>query len=36
VLQRYTIDECRRLAARVLEAPRTVDVQKVLVSVQVD
>ncbi len=32
VLQRYTVDECRRIAARILEAPRTLDVQKVLVS----
>lgn len=33
-LSRYSIDECRRIAARVLEAPRTVDVQKVLVSIE--
>jgi phosphotransferase system enzyme I (PtsI) len=36
VLKRYTIEECRRIAARVLEAPRTVDVQRVLVNVEVD
>jgi len=32
VLARYTTDECRRIAARMLEAPRTLDVQKVLVN----
>lgn len=32
VLRRYTSDECRRIAARVLEAPRTLDVQKVFVN----
>lgn len=32
VLSRYSIDECRRIAARILEAPRTLDVQKVLVN----
>jgi phosphoenolpyruvate-protein phosphotransferase len=32
VLGRHTIEECRKLAARILEAPRTVDVQKVLLS----
>lgn len=36
VLARYSADECRRIAARVLEAPRTLDVQKVLVSLDVD
>ena len=32
VLARYSVDECRRIAARMLEAPRTLDVQKVLVN----
>ncbi|MCR9246207.1 MAG: phosphoenolpyruvate--protein phosphotransferase [bacterium] len=36
VLSRYTVDECRRIAARILEAPRTLDVQKVLVNLEVD
>lgn len=36
VLSRYTIEECRRIAARILEAPRTLDVQKVLVNLEVD
>jgi phosphoenolpyruvate-protein kinase (PTS system EI component) len=36
VLKRYTVEECRRIAARVLEAPRTVDVQRVLVNVEID
>jgi len=36
VLSRYTVDECRRIAARILEAPRTLDVQKVLVNIEVD
>jgi phosphoenolpyruvate-protein phosphotransferase len=31
VLQRFTIDECRRIAERLLEAPRALDVQRVLV-----
>jgi phosphotransferase system enzyme I (PtsI) len=35
VLKRYSIDECRRIAARILEAPRTLDVQKVLVNIDV-
>ena len=35
VLARYSIDECRRIAARILEAPRTLDVQKVLVNLDV-
>lgn len=34
VLARYSIDECRRIAARILEAPRTLDVQKVLVNIE--
>ena len=36
VLQRYTVDECRRIAARMLEAPRTLDVQKVLVGLELE
>jgi len=36
VLRRYSADECRRIAARVLEAPRAVDVQRVLVNVETD
>jgi len=32
VLAHYSADECRRISARVLEAPRTLDVQKVLVN----
>ena len=36
VLARYSIEECRRIAARILEAPRTLDVQKVLVNIEVD
>ena len=34
VLRRYSLDECRRIAARILEAPRTLDVQKVLVNIE--
>jgi len=36
VLARYSADECRRIAARVLEAPRAIDVQKVFFNVEVD
>ena len=36
VLSRYSADECRRIAARMLEAPRTLDVQKVLVNLEID
>jgi len=36
VLARYSADECRRIAARMLEAPRTLDVQKVLVNLDLD
>lgn len=36
VLRRYSADECRRIAARVLEAPRPVDVQKVFVGVETE
>jgi len=36
VMARYTIDECRRIAARILEAPRTLDVQKVLVNIETE
>jgi phosphoenolpyruvate-protein phosphotransferase (PTS system enzyme I) len=35
-LARYSLEECRRIAARILEAPRTLDVQKVLVNLEVD
>jgi phosphotransferase system enzyme I (PtsI) len=35
VVHRYSIEECRRIAARILEAPRTLDVQKVLVNLDV-
>jgi phosphoenolpyruvate-protein phosphotransferase (PTS system enzyme I) len=34
VLERFSADECRRIAARVLEAPRSLDVQKVLVGIE--
>ncbi len=36
VLARYTIEECRRIAARILEAPRSLDVQKVLVNLDLE
>jgi len=36
VLARYSADECRRIAARVLEAPRAIDVQKVFFNVEID
>lgn len=36
ILARYTIEECRRIAARILEAPRTLDVQKVLVNLDLE
>ena len=36
VLARYSIEECRRIAARILEAPRALDVQKILVSLEVE
>ncbi len=36
VMHRYSIDECRRVSARILEAPRTLDVQKVLVNLEVE
>jgi phosphotransferase system enzyme I (PtsI) len=36
VLARYSLDECRRIAARILEAPRTLDVQKVLVNIETE
>lgn len=36
VLARYSLEECRRIAARILEAPRTLDVQKVLVNVETE
>ena len=34
VMARYSIEECRRIAARILEAPRALDVQKVLVNIE--
>ncbi|GAB4150287.1 MAG: phosphoenolpyruvate--protein phosphotransferase [Planctomycetota bacterium] len=34
VLRRYTADECRRIAARILEAPRSLDVQRILVNIE--
>ena len=36
VLARYSVEECRRIATRVLEAPRTLDVQRVLVGIETD
>lgn len=36
VMARYSADECRRIAARMLEAPRTLDVQKVLVNLELE
>lgn len=36
VLSRYSADECRNIAGRMLEAPRTLDVQKVLVNIDVE
>jgi len=36
VLARYSIEECRRIAARILEAPRALDVQKILVGLEVE
>ena len=36
VLERFSTDECRRIAARMLEAPRTLDVQRVLVNLDLD
>lgn len=35
-LGRFSIEECRRIAARILEAPRSLDVQKVLVNIVAD
>lgn len=32
VLRRFTTDECRRIAARILEAPRALEVQRILVQ----
>lgn len=34
VLRRYSAEECRKIAARILEAPRSLDVQKVLVGIE--
>ncbi|MEC8653700.1 MAG: putative PEP-binding protein [Planctomycetota bacterium] len=36
VFARYSVEECRKIAARMLEAPRTLDVQRVLVNLDVD
>jgi len=36
VLNRYTVEECRKIAARILEAPRSLDVQKVLVNLDLE
>ena len=36
VFARYSADECRRIASRMLEAPRTLDVQRVLVNLDLD
>ena len=33
VLKRFTLDECQRIANAVLEAPRPLDVQRILVQV---
>lgn len=32
ILARYSLEECRRIAARILEAPRALDVQRILVN----
>lgn len=36
VFNRFSVEECRRIAARMLEAPRTLDVQRVLVNLGLD
>ena len=36
IRHRYTVDECRKIAMRVLDAPRSLDVQRVLVNLKVD
>ncbi len=36
VLARYSAEECRRIAARVLEAPRALDVQKIFFNIEVE
>ena len=36
VLARYSGEECRKIAARVLEAPRALDVQKIFFNIEVD
>ena len=33
-LRRFTLPECTRIAEAVLEAPRAIDVQRVLVQLQ--
>jgi phosphoenolpyruvate-protein kinase (PTS system EI component) len=35
-LGRYTIDECRKLAEKVLQAPRALDVERILVKLDVN
>lgn len=32
VLRRYTIDECRKIAEKILQAPRSLDVERILVQ----
>ena len=32
VLRRYTIEECRKIADRILQAPRALDVERILVQ----
>ena len=32
VLHRYTIDECRKIAEKILQAPRSLDVERILVQ----
>lgn len=36
VLRRFTVDECRKIAERILEAPRSIEVQRVLVRLTGD
>jgi phosphoenolpyruvate-protein kinase (PTS system EI component) len=32
IMRRFTIEECRQIAGRVLEAPRALEVQRILVQ----
>jgi hypothetical protein len=32
VMRRYSLEECQQIATQVLEAPRTIDVQRILVA----